>query len=253
MKYAFPDLARRGLGNMLFTWGQAVVYCHNTGAKMIAPVWARITRIGPWIRKERYKRFYGNQFTNKGYVNRFWGMIYRMFGLVKVFRDLEGYFLPLLNNQEVIKEELYKIINPKILAQVDEVKMSGDYIGVHVRRGDFSHVGIATADDWYIRAIREALSHESANGHRYIRVFSDGYPSEVEFIQKNFPNEKVVIMPKAPAIQDILLLSNSKVIVCSPLSTFSMWAVFLGQMPSVWRKGDELPQMYVGNQEVIYA
>lgn len=238
MRYAYPVLARRGLGNMLFTWAQAAAYCHRTGAQMIAPVWARISRIGPWLRGERYKRFYGGEFTNAGYAPR-WR---RWFGDVKVFCGMEGFFDPFIKEQRYIRDELWRIVSRRISDQVMKVADEGPFIGVHIRRGDFSSLGLATGNEWYVSAIAKAL--ENDKGVKTIRIFTDGYPEEVAFVAQVFPDLRVIVMPKAPAIQDILLLSMSAKMVCSPRSTFSMWAVFLGQMPSVWKSGESVPRLY---------
>lgn len=233
---------------MLFTWAQAVSYCHRTGAKMIAPHWASMMRIGPWLRGERYKRYYGRSFTNCGYA-RSW---HRWLPGVKVFRGMDGFFAPFINDQEVVKNELWRIVNPQIVSEVERVTSEGGFIGVHIRRGDFKTAGLCTPDEWYVRAIELAVGTFNCE-NPLIRVFSDGYPEEVAFIARAFPAARVVVMPKAPAIQDILLLSKSKIAVCSPGSTFSMWAVFLGQMPSLWKKGCELPRVYVGEERMAYV
>lgn len=247
MNYAYPDLARRGLGNMLFTWAQAVAYCHRTGAMMIAPIWTRISRIGPWLRGERYKRYYGGEFTNGGYASRW----HRWFGNVKVFRGMDGFFDPFIDEQRYIRDELWRIVSHRISNQVMKVVAEGPFIGVHIRRGDFSSTGLATGNEWYISAIAKAL--ESGKSIKTIRIFTDGYPDEVAFVAHAFPDLHVVVMPKAPAIQDILLLSKSTMMVCSPRSTFSMWAVFLGQMPSVWANGFKIPSIYLHEDKTIYA
>lgn len=242
MNYAYPDLARRGLGNMLFTWAQAVAYCHRTGARMIAPRWASLMRIGPWLRGERYKRYYGRNFTNKGYV---WGWR-RWLGNVMVFRGMDGFFDPFLTEQGIVRDELWRIVNPRLVEDIRRMENEGPFIGVHIRRGDFKAAGLCTADEWYLQAIRAALEMYGRK-NALIRVFSDGYPEEVAFIARAFPEVRVVIMPKAPAIQDVLSLSKAEIAVCSPRSTFSMWAVFLGQMPSVWSKDSEVPRLYCGD------
>jgi len=251
MKYAFPDLPKRGLCNMLFTWAQAVSYCHHHNAEMLAPVWARISRIGPWLRGERYKRYYGGEFTNKGYVSgiRRWWLLHFSKNAVKTFSGMAGFFDPFIKDQEVVKKELRRIVAPRILTAVQRVVDEGAYVAVHIRRGDFAVAGLTIPNEWYIKAIMPALKSVEDDGCRVdsIRVFTDGYPDEVKFVAEAFPCYKVIVMEKAPAIQDVLAMSKAKILVCTADSTFSMWAVFLGQMPSVWRKGCNLPNMYVGN------
>lgn len=257
MRYAYPYLLRRGLCNMLFTWAQAVSYCYNQNAKMIAPVWTRLTRIGPLLRGERYKRYYGGEFTNNGYVSgiRRWWLLHFNKGSIRTFRGMDGFFDPFIKNQKIIKEELSRIIAPSILLEVQRIVQEEPYVGVHVRRGDFVVAGLLTPDEWYIRAIEAALKSAADQGVdiHTIRVFTDGYPDEVAFISKAFMRHKVVVMKKAPAIQDVLAMSNAVILVCTADSTFSMWAVFLGQIPSVWRKGCRVPNLYLGEGRCLFV
>lgn len=254
MKYAFPDLPRRGLCNMLFTWAQAVSYCHHHNAEMIAPVWARIFRIGPWLRWERYKRYYGGAFTNEGYVSgiRRWWLLHFRRDCVKIFSGMEGFFNQFLADQQVVKEELYRIVVPHILKAVQSIVDEGPFIAVHIRRGDFANAGLVVPNDWYINAIGKAIE-VVADCRMDIRVFTDGYPDEVAFVSKAFPSSKVIVMDKAPAIQDVLAMSRAKILVGTAESTFSMWAVFLGQMPSIWSSGRNVPNMYVQYDRSIFV
>lgn len=256
MKYVFPNLARRGLCNMLFTWAQAVSHCYHHKAEMIAPIWIKIMRIGPWLRRERYKRFYGGEFTNNGYITGFrrWFLLHFQKKNIKIFSGMEGFFDPFLRDQKIIKDELYRIVSPYILSKVknDFVESDRSVIAVHVRRGDFSKVGLATPDSWFIDAINIALQNVGEN-KVIIRVFTDGYPEEVMFISKAFPQHKVIVMGKAPAIQDLLMMSKATILVCSSESTFSMWAVFLGQMPSVWKEGSVVPNLYVNKSCALFV
>ena len=65
--YAYPILGRGGLGNMLFPWARAEIFCRKTGAQMLAPEWTRV-KIGPILRGEKDKRTYMNHFDNEGYI-----------------------------------------------------------------------------------------------------------------------------------------------------------------------------------------
>lgn len=66
--YAYPDVGRAGLCNMLFPWARAVLFSHTWQCPMIAPQWTNYFRLGPWLRRERDKRYYFNNFTNAGYI-----------------------------------------------------------------------------------------------------------------------------------------------------------------------------------------
>jgi hypothetical protein len=226
---------------------------------IIAPTWTRITRIGPWLRGERYKRYYGGDFTNNGYVKGFrkWWLLHFHKEDIVIEQGMEDFFLPFLKDQAIVRRALYSIINSEIVRCIDEIadaEVNG-YIGVHVRRGDFAKAGCKTDDEWFLKAVSAAIELDDAKGCSSIRIFSDGYPEELDFLRQEFKSKNIIIMPKAPAIQDILMLSRSKVLVCSPRSTFSMWGVFLGQMPSVWKKGSGLepPTLYVYGPKEVYV
>ena len=239
MRYAYPKIERTGLGNMLFPWARAVVYCQHTHTRMIAPKWVHLCRIGTWMRKERDKRFYLNQFSESNYVTGAQRCLLLCFcrNRVRVFSGMKGFFDSFITERNVVCDELMRIVNPTIKNEVEKIAKDCPYIAVHVRRGDFKTVGISTDDAWYLRAIKTAVSDKVAQGVNTIRVFSDARPAELEFIAEAFPKKEVIVMPNAPAIEDILLLSRAKILVCTPRSTFSMWSVFLGQQPSIWQDG----------------
>ena len=241
----FPKVNRTGLCNMLFPWARAVVYCHEQDLKMMAPQWTHFIRIGPWLRGEQDKRYYLNQFTNEGYVSNWFGLRPKICQ-TKVFSGMEGYFEPFLDARALIKNELWKIVNPRLAANAKEVGKE-KFIGCHIRRGDFVTIGQGTGDEWYIAGIREA---RRIVGNLPVRIFSDAEVEKLRGITDAVENS--VIMPHCAAVQDLLSLSLSQVLVCTPCSTFSMWAVFLGQMPSVWAKSRPLPpKLYAGEPRLI--
>ena len=59
----FVRLGGPGLGNLLIFYAQAIIYAHEHDCKIIHPTWPSI-KLGPYIRHERDKRFYGDLFTN---------------------------------------------------------------------------------------------------------------------------------------------------------------------------------------------
>lgn len=244
MMYVYARLTRTGLCNKLFPWARAVVYAHETGARIIAPRWVNLMRIGPWIRRERDKRYYINEFTNDGYCSNWFGIRPALCGAT-VFAGMESYFAPFLTQQPIVKAELRRIVNPKLVAAADEVG-SERFIGVHVRRGDFVSGGISISDAWYIRAI--SVAREVA-GDLPVKIFSDGNLEKLKGITSKVKNS--VVMAAAPAVHDLLALSHSQVLVATSRSTFSMWAVFLGQMTSIWCDGKNVPTLYVDNKKPL--
>src|SRR5690242_9418465 len=65
--FAFPRIARTGLGNGLFPWARAELFAHDSGARVLAPRWPAL-RIGPYVRNEPDKRNYGGFFASAGHV-----------------------------------------------------------------------------------------------------------------------------------------------------------------------------------------
>ena len=275
MIYAYPYLPRTGLGNMLFPWARAVVFCKETNALMIHPQWARITRIGPWMRGERYKRYYGSCFHIGDREVAFLSKYIKLLLLKQImecdreivlrkcqgnrdvivrFEGMKDFFEPFLGYSDLIKEALVSIVSKDILDAVRYVADKGPYLAVHVRRGDFKQAGCLTGDAWFCHAIKMAFRVPEMANIKTVRIFSDGYPSENLALVNRIKGIKgvgdVILMPKAPAIQDILSLARSSVLVASPKSTFSMWGAFLGGQVSVWDDKDT-PRVNVQEEKMV--
>lgn len=66
--YGYPDMGRTGLAHGLLSWARCAVWCRNTGATMLAPLWLR-PRVGPYLRGERGKREYFKLFQPGDYIH----------------------------------------------------------------------------------------------------------------------------------------------------------------------------------------
>ena len=273
--FVYPKTERTGLGNMLFCWARAEVFARAHDLPILAPQWAKFNRLGPWARREKDKRYYINLFSNTGYVtgcSRWWILLTKrrlpesgflqnnQFASAKgggtvvfEFTGMEDFFAPFLSSQVYIRERLYAIVHPKITASV-EASVSTPFMGVHIRRGDFKRNGHAIPLEWYARAIDFAKSNIKIDGvdvkELPVRVFTDDVPGAMEFFKAQITNLEV--MPNTSALQDLLSLSKASLVIGTSRSTFSMWAVFLGQMPSVWHPSDIPPRMLVKENEVPY-
>lgn len=266
MIYVYPKLTKSGLGNLLFDWARAEVFARMHNLPILSPRWVRFDRLGVWLRRERYKRYYGNSFCTTGFVTgikRWW--IEHFYpeitesnadsgrggrGKIVFSRTVSQFFEGLLEYHDFIHKRLLEIVNPNLVAASRDYE---PFIGLHIRRGDFCLSHLRTSDEWFISAAGKAADMPQAKGTRDIRVFSDAYPSDIEPITKCLSRNghNVIVMPKAPAIQDILALSRASVLVGSPHSTFSMWAVFLGQMPSIWKESNPPPALYYGGDKTV--
>lgn len=251
--YVYPEVGRTGLCNMLITWSRALVFAHEHQAKMIAPGWVNVWRLGPWLRHEKDKRFYIGQFTNRGYASgwRRWLHLHcnrripeRAYrserkGVV-VFTGHEEGLRIVQDHCDLIRAELYRIASPQIVQALRTLPRK--FIGVHLRMGDFSRIGFSLKAEYYIRAIDIALSRVGRNTP--VLVFSDARPSQLTYLVERF--ESLKIMPPAPALQDVLSLSMSRLLVATNRSTFSAWAAVLGGIPSLWDKDGEPPNTFLG-------
>ena len=63
------------------------------------------------------------------------------------------------------------------------------------------------------------------------KIFSDGSNEELSLILKQKNTERVRF---GSALADLLALSKSHILIGSASSTFSMWASYLGRMPTIW-------------------
>lgn len=257
------QLPRTGLGNMLLVWARAVLFAHINSLPVVAPIWGKIA-IGPYLRGERDKRYYGNLFFNKDYVSKF---NYFLASLKKkqlhynpviskmelsnlevkeidchlfIFNQLphwSDFFIDLKEYQAIVKDKLLASIRPSVLEVISH--RPTPQIGMHIRMGDFRVLkpeddftklgGVRTPFNWFIRvidAIRGIAGYDVP-----VTIFSDGYDYELSELLK-LP--QVSRASPASALSDMLTLSRSKLLVASSGSTFSYWASYLGQCPTIW-------------------
>jgi hypothetical protein len=254
--YAFPQLGEgnefglfrfsgTGLANLLFTWARCLVKARQYGLKRISPTWPQISA-PRWIRNEPDKRTYHNLFHAapdevtgisrlKLLATKRWVPESQLGkeipdGAIVVFRKHEGFLAPMVPYQELVCPELLQIVRPEHKGAI-QTNFSPD-IAIHVRLGDFifgdSSQGNRRIDlDWYIgilKRLRENL------GFRAVALFSDGTDEELAPLLAIDGVRRVTF---GSSIADIIGLSRARIFIASG-STFSMWASYLGQMPTVW-------------------
>ncbi|MBW4646742.1 MAG: hypothetical protein KME23_27775 [Goleter apudmare HA4340-LM2] len=256
--FVYPKLPNAGLGNMLLVWAKAVLFAEINSLPIIAPSWRKL-KIGHLLRGEKYQRNYGGYFYNKEYVSRIKGFIinwattkiyeppiqllsnsHQLSHCVYIFSaipDWHNYFLDIKENHLLIQKKLRAIIRPHLLNQIDACPTPK--IGIHVRMSDFRKLqagedfakigSVRTPILWYVSVLRRI--RELAGYVVPATIFSDGYDYELNDLLQ-LP--KVIRAPHASAISDMLTLSRSKLIVTSAGSTFSAWASYLGQPPTIW-------------------
>lgn len=250
MLYAFPDICRMGLGNKLLVWARAEAFAHDHGARVLKPDFFQFPSVGAFLRHETSLRTNLGNFYFKGtdYVSgiRKWMLIRRgsfvdekewtsdiMDGIVRFHGLGNDSFGVVLRHHSLIVKRLKAMTDRKILKSV-EALTAEPFIGVHIRRGDFKQAGVLTSDEWFATAIRHAV--DLRPDLDVIRVFSDASYEELGFLaQIGLPQSKrLYIECGAKPLHDIWCLSRSSIMIGSSRSSFSIWAVLLGQMPSIW-------------------
>lgn len=261
MNYVYPKLSEHdlgivrlggaGLGNILFTWARAAVFARDHGCAMIWPTWPSI-KLGPILRREQDKRFYGDLFQNRqGAV----GGIRKLKLLASCSRLKESQKENIRLEDETIVEftgfegcfeeilyeygYIYNLITANLQAR-NQAPLSEDFqeeakkgAAIHIRLGDFSRVSEAEVKngrhdsalpiDWYVEIIGEIRRYAGPDLPFYI--FSDGTEEELAPVL-SLPDVKRVTF--GTSIADILALSRFPLLVASG-SSFSMWARYLGR------------------------
>lgn len=259
----YPKLPKAGLGNMLLVWAKSVLFAHINSLPIVAPNWGQV-KLGPFLRGERDKRYYGNFFCNKDSVSQFKYFaaklkkhhVYHNPAISKlelsnleaqgldsylfIFNEVphwSDYFIDIKEHQPLIKKKLFSILRPSVFKTISTLPAPD--IGIHVRMSDFKVLkpgedfaklgNTRTPISWYIRVI--STIREIAGYDVPVTLVSDGHDNELEELLKL---SQVSRSPSASALSDMLTLSRSKLLITSSGSTFSSWASYLGQCPTIW-------------------
>lgn len=244
--FIYPNLPQTGLANMLFIWARARVACEKHNAIMIPPQWFKPFRIGPLLRREKSLRYYLKDFHPSDFPR------WKKFKLltftkkfpeeeinnlqlqnikqdhVLVFEGDKKYFTPILKNRDLVYQSLIDISSDIVKSTFDKAREE-NYIGVHVRRGDFKITKQTIPNNWYVKTCQ--FTRNVLGESIPIKVFSDAPKSELEDLL-SLPN--IALVEGNPALLDILMLSHSKIIIGTSMSTFSLWASYLGQKITIW-------------------
>jgi hypothetical protein len=118
-------------------------------------------------------------------------------------------------------------------------------IGIHVRRGDFDQA--SSEDDFILRgAIRTPIEWFVQSLCAIRRIRGDAVPALVVSdapdgaLAPLLRQEAVKRVDTGSAIGDLLVLSKAQLLIASGGSSFSGWAAFLGQMPTLAYPGQSL-------------
>lgn len=234
--------------NRLFIWAHGFVYSSKYNLPYAVNGWYK-TQIGPWIRRERSKRFYSGYFIDQSdFVGYYYRKVFRKKGIIynpaldkppfehkihtiifdtipysgQYFNELKGY-------NRMIKKGLLDMIVRPIRERIQHA--IAPEIGVHVRLGDFQVSNSTESMNFYIDAINYIRQQHGENLTAVI--FSDGYEEELKDL---LALPAISLHQSRTDIEDLMLLSKSNFIVTSHTSTFSYWAVYLSDAIAIYNK-----------------
>src|SRR6201996_677276 len=272
--YGLIRIAGAGIGNCLYVYFHSVVLAKQAHAQIIAPTWSSV-KIGPLLRMERSLRRYGTMF--RPHPDEIHGpeKAARLASLWRGHKRLElcsgqplsvaprgltivqatkFSFEGLHPHRAMIRNRLLEILADP--PAVPPAWGAGDFAGVHIRLGDFVPVqpdqimtgkvaNMRISMSWYEQVIRHI---RAIFPDLPIHIFSDGKEPELAQLL----NLRGVSLRREPTdIADLLALAQAKLLVGSN-STFSRWAAFLGDMPSIWLKTEQLPEQPTGDHTPIF-
>jgi len=131
-------------------------------------------------------------------------------------------------------------VTPALVARAQAV--SGPFIAAHVRRGDltrqttvkdFESLVQFTPTQWFVQALL-ALKARPRWHDLPVRIFSDGSDEELGPLLRIPGCERTTT---SSSVGDMLALANASLLLASGHSTFSMWASFMGRMPTLYAPG----------------
>jgi hypothetical protein len=251
--YLFRVHDSKGIGNLLFVWSFALILASSLSAKLVNPTWS-ILRPGAFLRGERnrsyfflfnhlpasitgIKRILLLLFSKKHHLTfgQFPHLLSSSFSRRTIFVvsgrsdfsvDIHMFHL-LSSYRQLISNNFYRLLHPDTLTK-SHINFTGS-ITLHVRLGDFKVSNSQTSIHWYITILNQLLNHLSY--HPNIFIFSDGSDSELSPLLALCNTQRVDL---DNPLSELAALSRSSILLAAADSTFSMWASFLGQCPTIW-------------------
>ena len=242
--YVHARLPRSGLGNKLFVWARALVFARRHGLPLVVTGWC--TPRWRALLKGGDARLYWNFFSawnelpaserSRAKVLHEPGLNEPLQSDVTVYEfsqmpHWKNYFADLHDYRALIRREFYSHLTAARRREV--ATMSNPMVCLQIRLGDFRHLradeqfskvgGVRTPLEYFHQWIEKLRSvHGSALP---VTLVSDGSATELASLLA-LPH--VSHTPGRTGIADLILMANSRLLVCSAGSTFSHWAGFLG-------------------------
>ena len=248
-----------GLGNCLFAYCRAVLLAEREGRRVIAPSW-RSLALNAKLRGDGRIRHYhwmlgphADELTGAARIATLAALLpFAEHRLARaditppvssrpliVLRSDDFRFADLRPHRARLRRRLVEIMRRPPVQPI--AWGAGRYLAVHVRLGDFDP---APPDDatgpvvantrlplgWYLAAIRRL---RALRPDLPVRLFSDGEDSELAPL---LALDHVSRQRSTDDVNELLAMAGAALLVGSH-STFSRWAVFLGNMPAIWPAG----------------
>jgi hypothetical protein len=268
-----------GLGNRLFPWARAILFARDHGWEFVAPFWPRWSTTGLFrggIARENFLRqisLLGQLRAPQDYIkgcNKMYALATATIisetapppspGGIKYLRIFSGEgraFEGINGRNEQLRLEFASIVKPKWLRLAQQNR--NFTIGINIRRGkDFRDPAsedeylttyqLRTPLRWFITALRYIRSTLGYDARAL--VVSDGSPEDLSEILKE---GNIRLLRPGCASSDLYALSYSKVLIGSGGSTFSAWASFFAQCPTITIRGQSLRRFFLDHGSSIYV
>jgi len=272
-----------GIGTRLFPWARCTIFSKNSGIPMLSPNWVQ-PRIGPLFRGGIDLGAYHRQILLLGLFgesenmvtgfNKYYAKcIYKKLPepndfKQKLFKIPDGdnvitfmgdgdRFANLNGMDELLYKYIREITRPRWLEFSDQFKSIP--IGINIRLGNdfktptkvddhYENEATKTSVQWFVESlklIRMALGFDAA-----AYIVTDGSADDISELLL-LPNTHFV--RPGCAISDLLILSRAKILLRSGGSSFSAWASFLGQMPTISHEGQSMKEFNMINKYGYYT
>lgn len=244
-----------GLGNSFFSYFHAAVLAEQFNARLISPPWFSL-KLGPLLRGESSRRFYFRMFRpladDMHGLHKLVSLSIRYLkrvvveidginapnlvaGALNLVRSKEFTFQGLHSHRDVVRNRLLGIVKDPI--PPGHCWGNGKFIAIHIRLGDFTQLSdpsLITSGptnsriplSWYVNLAKSLRAKFPAMP---LVAFTDGKPDELHQLL----DLGVKIYRSGSDITDLLAMASASILVGSN-STYSRWAAFLGNMPSIW-------------------
>jgi hypothetical protein len=158
---------------------------------------------------------------------------------------------------ELLHQALWSVARPRwrrlveALGEVQigmSVRLGNDFRAARSPQDYYEKGAIKTPLEWYVETLRQV--REAADYPARAVVTSDGTRKE---LQPLLDLGHVLFLRPGCAISDLLVLSRARVLIGAGGSSFSAWAAFLGQMPTVSHPGQSLAWFRLANRRGHYV